>query len=164
MFVITLVNGLRFPIEEKDVTRIQIAIPGVMAPNSSARIDARAAFDVVDDAQVVATHVRQVVGKTFTALTLPNGNFIWFSGLAAQGPVWIPAGEIKPNVKSAVVIANKKMFVRNSPAEVAAVLQDAGGYVIPFPNNTRLLGREMNVNDEPMHEFQAPELWADQVL
>lgn len=132
MFDISPVGSKPFSINEGDVLRIQHAIPGVMQPGSNARIDAKNTFDVVDAAQAIADSVNAALNPDLGVLTLPNGNPIWFSGPATQGPIWIPNGEIGPRTKSAVLIAGRRMFVRNTPEEVAKIVGDAGGYVLPL--------------------------------
>lgn len=131
MFTITFIDGKKYDIkEENSVLRIQHAIPGFMQPGSKARIDANSTFDVVDDPQEIADKVSAVVKKKLGKLTLPNGNPVWFRGPSTQGPIWIPDGEKDMKTKSAVLIAGKRMFVHNTPEEVAAIVGEADGDVI----------------------------------
>ncbi|MDP9592095.1 UNVERIFIED_ORG: hypothetical protein J2W19_004677 [Shinella zoogloeoides] len=132
MFNVTPVASKPFSVDEADVLRIQHAITGIMQPGSNARIDAKVTLDVVDDPKTIADKVNAAVKPPLGVLTLPNGNPVWFSGPATQGPIWIPQGEIDAKTKSAVLIAGKRLFVRNSPEDVARIVKEAGGYVLPI--------------------------------
>lgn len=160
MFHISPVGSKPFSINEGDVLRIQHAIPGVMQPGSNARVDAKNTFDVVDEPQAVANNVNSALNPKLGVLTLPNGNPIWFSGPATQGPIWIASGEIGPRTKSAVLIAGMRMFVRNTPEEVAQIVGDAGGYVLPLKTLWNDLDAAIK-NVVPMPD--TVEDWPDQV-
>lgn len=66
-------------------------------------------------------------------LTLPGGKPVWFAGEKAQGPVRLVAGELVDGVHSAYFVGDLLTRVRNSPEEVARVIHDAGGQVLPVP-------------------------------
>lgn len=132
MFEVTLVDGNKVQINETDVIRIQRAIYGLMRPGSKTRVNAAQQYDVLEEASTIAATVKAVLKEKFATLTLPNGNDFWFFGPAARGPDKIFPTQKFKNLGSAVIILDQRMYVANSPQEVAQVLKAAGGQVLPL--------------------------------
>lgn len=131
MFEVTLVDGNKVEIDEADVIRIQKSHP-LMTPDSNSRIDAKLQYDVLEEADAIASIVKAVLKENLATLTLPNKNAFWFFGPAARGPDRVTASQRFQNMRSAVIILKQRMYVANSPEEVAKVLKDAGGQVLPI--------------------------------
>jgi hypothetical protein len=64
---------------------------------------------------------------SFTALTSRDGSKIWFNAKAAVGPLPLTPNREVGNVRSSIKIMNYRQYVTETPDEVRAVLEAAGG-------------------------------------
>lgn len=120
-----------FDIPETNVIRIQKAVAGYMRPGSNARVDASATYDVVEEAWALAGLVKAKV-PTFVPLTLPNGNSVWIDAKKSAGPDWLPPGDRSSTRKSAVITGGKRLVVQETPQQVAQIIKDADGELMPI--------------------------------
>ncbi|WGD51219.1 hypothetical protein QA641_37980 [Bradyrhizobium sp. CB1650] len=64
---------------------------------------------------------------SFTCLTTTDGSKIWFDALKASGPLPVTAGQKQNGIRSSIKLMGYRQFVTETPQEVRAVLQQAGG-------------------------------------
>ncbi|TGV61105.1 hypothetical protein EN784_01510 [bacterium M00.F.Ca.ET.141.01.1.1] len=139
MINLTRYDDVKFQIKATDIIRVRQTTLND-GPNGNSRIS-----DVVygnelynDVATVVAKSVAAEV-KTFISLTQPGGDPVWFNGATAKGPVFVSKADQTPDwsgkINSALMIGDKKQFVKNTPQEVYDAIQAQGGVAIPPKKN-----------------------------
>ncbi|WP_206525589.1 hypothetical protein, partial [Mesorhizobium sp. Primo-B] len=71
-------------------------------------------------------------------LHLPGGKPVWFNGEKASGPIFVPSTNLGDGCNSGFEMGNVRILVRESPEDVAKVIKEAGGEVLPLPKGTLL--------------------------
>ena len=132
MIRLTAPDGTEARVDGARVIRIRSSYPSEANDTARTRIDWVGLLFVREEAVAVA---QQVSGEhpNLARLTLPNGDAVWFDAKRADGPIRLLPGEKDASTKSAILLAGKKQFVSNTPAEVSAAIAAAGGTPLPLP-------------------------------
>lgn len=100
----------------------------------------------------------------FGKLTMQDGEPVWFRGPSnAIGPVPITKGVKAAGINSALKLAGKIQFVRETPDQVATVIEAAKGTVVldlgpQIESGIEAQTFESTLSDDSVWDFDVPEL------
>ncbi|MES0071826.1 hypothetical protein [Mesorhizobium sp. M0058] len=92
---------------------------------------------VMEDSASIAALVKADLPK-LAQLHLPGGKPVWFNGEKASGPIFVPSTDLGDGCNSGFEMGNTRILVHESPEDVAKVIKEAGGEVLPLPKGTLL--------------------------
>lgn len=132
---LTWPGGQVVEINGKDVLRIRRAFADYDGPKGNSRVDWLQSDLFEEAAPDIAASVKQELAS-LASLSMPGGSPVWFNGLEASGPYYVHPASRGEQVGSSLKIGDKIQYVKNTPEEVAAVIKDAGGKVLPIRLDT----------------------------
>jgi hypothetical protein len=114
----------------------KLELPEDVGAQTTIQIGANRRYSTDMPAAIVAAVNQQRAAmklKPLSELTLPGGRPVWFAGESASGPVRLVAEELADGIHSAFSLGVIVTRVSDAPDEVAAVIGQAGGEVLPIP-------------------------------
>lgn len=132
MITVTLSDGPTAQLDGKKVVRIRkyLRSDGTSAANT--RIDWVEPMLVIEAPAVVASLVKAEL-PTLAQLARLDGSPIWFDAMRASGPLRLVGNQSINGARSALLIGDKRQYVKNTHEEVAATIVAAGGTPNPIP-------------------------------
>jgi hypothetical protein len=137
------------------VLRVRSAYPNEAPENPPTRVDWVGIVFVVEPADAVARLVGAEL-RSLCQLSLPHGAPVWLDANRVDGPVATTSWERYDGVRSAVMLAGKKLYLSTTPQDVSAAIAAAGGHPLPLPDEGAFFSNLANA----MRQWMSPvEKW-----